>query len=225
MESPAGSPSGGQVDGAELARRMVMAAESASQAAHAAAQALTELKPKDTTDWFKLVPKPSSFEPKTKEEEISMWRDWWWTVEQFLATVDTKYQSDIDTLKTKLDAEIVLSTLSSEEQKRSLFLYSLLASLLKGRLLSILKGVTNNNGYEGLRQLLQTCQPSSRNRSLGLLNAIMAWPAFSMKQPLLSQILRLEQAFREYERIATALTEEIRFAVLLRCVGGLLEVS
>ena len=223
MESPAGSPMGAQLHGAELARRMVQAAEAASQAATVAAQALNELKPKETNDWFKLVPKPNSFDPKNKEEEISLWRDWWWTVEQFLATVDSKYQSEIDTLKTKLEVEIVLTSLSSEEQKRSLFLYSLLASLLKGRLLNILKGVTNNNGYEGLRQLLQTCQPSSRNRSLGLLNAIMAWPAFSMKQPLLSQILRLEQAFREYERIASALTEEIRFAVLLRCVGGQLK--
>lgn len=41
-----------------------------------------------------------------------------------------------------------------------------------------------------------------------------------MKQPLLGQILRLEQAFVEYARIASAISEEIRFAVLLRCVGG-----
>ena len=155
------------MDRVELARRIVQAAEAASHAAQAAAQALKDLKPKGTGDWFKLVPKPNSFEPKNK-----------WSVEQFLATVDTKYQSDIDTLKSKLETEINLTSLNYDEKKRSLFFYSLLASLLKGRLLSILKGVTNNNGYEGLRQLLQTCQPLSRNGSLGLLNAIMAWPAF-----------------------------------------------
>eukprot|EP00438_Fugacium_kawagutii_P013012 Skav219672 [mRNA] locus=scaffold3149:113084:120619:+ [translate_table: standard] len=222
-QSPVASPHGGSqpIDGAEVARMMIAATEAASQAAQSAANALQQLsaKPKDT-DWFKLVPKPSAFSPQTREEEIGQWKDWWWSVEQFLATIDQGYEHDVDNIKNNLDTEIVMVNLLDDDKKRSLFLYSLLASLLKGRLLSILKGVPQNNGYEALRQLLLNCQPSSRNRSLGLLNAVMAWPSFNMKHPLLGQILKLEQAFQEYARIASAISEEIRFAVLLRCVGG-----
>ena len=42
--SPAGSPSAGPVDGAELARRMMVATEAASAATELAARALEELK-------------------------------------------------------------------------------------------------------------------------------------------------------------------------------------
>ena len=36
-------------------------------------------------------------------------------------------------------------------------------------------------------------------------------------------ILKLEDSFREYEKIASTLAEEIRFAVLMKCLGGQLK--
>ena len=65
--------------------------------------------------------------------------------------------------------------MGDDEKKRSILLCGLLASLLRGRLLTVLRGVSENNGYEALRQLVFQCQPTSRNRSLGILNALMGW--------------------------------------------------
>ena len=228
MQSPSGSPTGGGLDGAELARRMIVAAEAAATAAQVAAQALQEQQGARTAekekDWFKLVPKPATFDPSSREQEIAQWKDWWWSVEQFLATVDSDFQLEIDLVKSHVEQPEDHTQYDAAQLKRAHFLYSLLASLLRGRLLSVLKGVGNNNGYEALRQLFSICQPPSRNRALGLLNAIMGWQNFNMKSPLLPQILKLEEAFREYQRVASDLADEIKFAVLLRCVGGQLRM-
>ena len=51
----------------------------------------------------------------------------------------------------------------------------------------------------------------------------MSWPGFDMKQAMLPQILRFEDAVREYERMGGKLEGELRFAILLRCVGGQLK--
>ena len=110
-----------------------------------------------------------------------------------------------------------------EKTRRSGFLYGLLVSLAKHRPLMLLKGIEQGNGMEAVRQLFRTCQPSSRNRSLGLLHVIMQWPSFDMKSALLPQVLKLEDSFREYEKIASPLPEEIRFAVLMKVLGGQLK--
>ena len=78
--SPAGSPSGAagqKIDGAELARRMMWPTEAAPTAATVAAQALAELKGQrhEEKSWYKTLPKPGVFDPKSREEELSMWRD------------------------------------------------------------------------------------------------------------------------------------------------------
>ena len=45
--------------------------------------------------------------------------------------------------------------------------------------------------------LFLQCQPSSGNRSLGILNVLMSWPGFDMKSSLLAQVVKLEEGFRE----------------------------
>ena len=44
-----------------------------------------------------------------------------------------------------------------------------------------------------------------------------------MKSAILPQILKLEDSFKEYEKIASALSEELKFAVLLKCLSGQLK--
>ena len=82
------------MSGAELAMRMIHAAESAAAAATAATQAVAALSPTSGgaqssaaggNQWYKVLPKPSSFEPKDREAELSGFRDWWWQVEQYLS--------------------------------------------------------------------------------------------------------------------------------------------
>ena len=226
--SPPGSPTiGPALDGAEVARRILAATEAAAQAAVSTASAVeifkkhSEANSSKSTDWFKLLPKPGSFEPKDYDQEVSMWRDWWWTVNQHLSTLDPKYETEVKYIEKHPNVFQDPELMSEDEKRRSMFLYGLLASLLKGRLLTVLRGVIENNGYEALRQLVLQCQPTSRNRSLGILHALMSWQSFDMKVGLLSQVVRLEDAFREYDKISLQpLGVEMKFAILLRCISG-----
>ncbi len=65
---------------------MMVATEAASAATQLAAKALEELKlanekTAENKDWYKLLSKPSSFDPSSREAEISGWRDWSWALE------------------------------------------------------------------------------------------------------------------------------------------------
>ena len=228
--SPTSADGQGDLTGSQIAFRMVQAAEAAVAAANAASTAINSLTSSSTgtggatgttkTEWYKVLPKPSCFEPKDREAELATFRDWWWQVEQYMLAVDANYGHDLQTIRSKLDEEISLVEQSIEQTRRSAFLYGLLASLLKNRPLLLLKGIEQGSGLEAVRQLFRTCQPSSRNRSLGLLHLIMQWPSFDMKSAILPQILKLEDSFREYEKIASTLSEELKFAVLLKCLSG-----
>ena len=77
---------------------------------------------------------------------------------------------------------------------------------------------------EAYRLLVQSLEPASKNRALGLLTMILEWKPFEMRKgSILGQVLRLEEAFVEYEKTGSKLEDNIRFAVLMRCIGGQLK--
>ena len=220
--SPTGS--GQQIDGNLIALQMIQATNSAAEAAQAAVKAVESFKSgSDDKNWYRLLPKPGDFNPSSREDEISQWREWSWQFEQYLGSLDHDYVSDIVDLRKNPTAVVDDSVQSSEGQKRSTFMYGLMAALLKGRPLLMLKAVKNFNGYEGYRQLVLSNEPKSQNRSMSLLNVIMTWPQFSPKTAMISQVMKLESAFMEYEKLGDPLPETIRAAVLLRCLTGQLK--
>ena len=225
--SPVGSPSAAQqLDGAAVAMQMVQATTAAAEAASAAVAAVQGLKStieSSSTDekaWYRLLPKPGSFDPGSREDEIAKWRDWSWSFKQYVGRLDPNFVTEIERIRKTPAVEVDMSIMASDEQKRCIFLYSLLASVLKNRPLVLLKSVKDFNGYECYRELIASNEPQNKNRSMSLLNAIMNWPSFSNKASLLAQVMKLEAAFNEYDRLGTALSEELRSAVLLRCLVG-----
>ena len=81
--SPSSAAGGGE--GREIAMRMIQAAEAAALAAQSAADALSRRQGGEET-WFKVLPKPSQLDAKTREEELSQWRDFSWGLEQYLSS-------------------------------------------------------------------------------------------------------------------------------------------
>ena len=219
-----------QTDMPVLAQAVIAAANAAAQAAQAAASSggtagqgaegaggsQGVLK----RDLAKLIPRPGAFNPTDREQEVLQWRDWYWTVKQYLVVVDAAFQDELEKLETNLTTEIDWELLDEEEQQRSRFLYSLLGSLVQGRLTGVIKNVEKFNGMEALRQLLMNCQPQARNRTMNLLQGIMSYPSFNMKSSLLPQILKLEEHYVQYERLGGKLSPDMKSAVLLRAVSG-----
>ena len=104
---------------------------------------------------------------------------------------------------------------------RSRLLYGMLNGLLHKRGRRLLRSVQNQNGYEAWRLLSKDLMPKTRNRVLALLRTINSWPSFDAKQGLAQQLLRLETAFEEYERLEPGgLPENNKMATLLSCLGG-----
>ena len=205
------------VDGAEIARRMVQAVEAAGAAAKAAVDAVAK-KPEDR-NWLRVLPKPPNFDPRSREEEMSQWRDFSWSLEQYLSSLDSNFIEDIKELRSNPGREIAVDLPGDEERQRSSFLYALLASLLRQRPLSLIKQVK-----DAYRVLIQSLEPTSKNRSLGLLTMILEWGQFDVKKgSILNQLLKLEEAYAEYEKTGARLDETIKFATLMRCVGGQLK--
>ena len=71
--SPAGSPTAGQVDGQELAMRMIQAAESASLAARLAAEAIQKKGNSDDRAWFRVLPKRLQLGARAISSFIGCW--------------------------------------------------------------------------------------------------------------------------------------------------------
>ena len=94
-------------------------------------------------------------------------------------------------------------------------MYSLLSTLLQGRLLNLVRGVEKSNGLEALRQLLQNCHPKAKSRTLSMLQGMSS---------MLAKVMRLEEHFVQFEKLGGKLTDEMKSAVLLTCVTGPLKV-
>eukprot|EP00435_Cladocopium_sp_Y103_P029077 s3541_g7.t1 len=227
--SPTGSPTAGvgvELGGGEVARRLVAATEAAALAAQKAVEAVQS---KSTAlddgsrQWWKLLPKPPTFDHSTREAEIAAWKEWSWMFEQYVASVDPGFTDDIQAVRAKLDRPVDPVDFSDQERQRNHFLYSLLSALLRQRALLVVKQVTNNNGLEVYRLLVQQNEPASKNRSMSLLSVIMSWPSFNTKSSLMQQLLKLEHAYGEYERLGTKLNDDLKTAVLMRCLTGQLK--
>eukprot|EP00435_Cladocopium_sp_Y103_P039736 s2263_g10.t1 len=164
------------------------------------------------------------FDHASREAEISAWRDWSWTFEQYIASVDAKFSDDIQSVRAHLDRVVDPVDFSDAEKHSNTFFYSLLSSLLRQRALLVVRQVTGCNGLEAYRTLIQQNEPISKNRSMGLLNLIMNWPTFSNKMSLMQNVLKLEHAYAEYEKLGSRLNDDLKTAILMRSVTGQLKV-
>ena len=193
---PEGSPAEAQadaskIDGMEVARRMIAATEAAVLAAQAASRAAESASSRpsdgDGKQWWKLLPKPPPFDQSTRETEISPWKEWSWLFEQSMASVDARFADDIQQVRAHVVQQVDPVDFTDIERQRNSFLYSLLSSLVRQRALLVVKQVSNSNGLEAYRLLIQQNEPLSKNRSMGLLNVIMNWPAFIANHLLCSK--------------------------------------
>ena len=137
LVDPTRSPtaSGGmEVGSAEMSRRLVAATEAAVLAGQKPVEAL-HARPasQDSRSWWRLLPKPSTFDHATRETEIAAWKEWAWLLEQNPASVDQKITDDIQGVRAQLDRSVDMVDFSDSERQRKNFFYSILSSRLRQR--------------------------------------------------------------------------------------------
>ena len=121
------------------------------------------------------------------EQDIS-WTEFYDNFRAWLFYADKEYEAGLDHLESNPATPIYMSTLDVAVQDRSKQLYCFLIGSLRGRLIRILKGVSDRNGYEAWKQLLAQYQPRTRARSISMLSALMNFPAFNKNQTFVEQI-------------------------------------
>ena len=227
--SPTGSQAGGitlsQQDMMLMMRQMMDATTAASRAAEAAvavANASAESKKQGigASDLARILPKPDVFKPSTREEEHGAWIQWFWSLKQYLCALDTGFSDELAYIEGRPLEEILVYNSTASEQ-RSKQLYSLFASLVRGRGLQVVQRTPLQNGFEALRQLVQLFQPTSRTRSLGILSALTTMSHFKNGEPLLPQVLDMERIMDEYERSSgKKLDDDFKTSIFLRSISG-----
>ena len=79
------------------------------------------------------------------------------------------------------------------------------------------------HGFDACRSLNKALKPTSKARGVALLGAATTWPACSMNSVLQPQLLKLEEVFDETVKSGVTIQDELKSAILLRCVGGQLK--
>ena len=118
-----------------------------------------------SVDWSKLVNKPPIFEHATVEAEIKAFRDWSWQVSQYLATIDSSYDDELKKVFDNPSSKLDMESASVETRTRNMILYGLLASLVRGKALNIVKIVGTSDGYEALRHMVLALRPNNNNKT------------------------------------------------------------
>ena len=91
LASQGGTPAGLT----ELVRMVATAATAAAEAAKAATGATQGNSAEKRKELFKLISQLSVLSPGDREQEVAQWRDWYWTLKQYLTVIDKKFEEDI----------------------------------------------------------------------------------------------------------------------------------
>ena len=167
----------------------------------------------------KVVKPPDVFGSENRDEDQKQWRDFILNFKSWLYYADSRFETELTYVENNAKAPVQLTTMSDEAKGRSMQLYSIFTGYLKGAALRLLRQQEDRNGMEVYRQLIQQFQPSSKARSLSLLQAFMQAPAFTKEKPMLEQVLGLERLRSEYQRCSgETVNDDLALSVLVRCL-------
>ena len=169
----------------------------------------------------KMLGRPPSFGGgKTEVYDFLEFKEQLYNV---LAYAGPKFTDAFKNLEQLGDDERVPERFASEEhQAMSTKLYSLLSSWLTGTTKQHARDpsiASSRNGFALWKSLLRIYQPSTRSRSLALMQAIHSYPNFSPGVSSVAQISKLEELVKDYERCSgQSYPREILLSTLLRCI-------
>eukprot|EP00971_Amphidinium_carterae_P021197 418469-Amphidinium_carterae.2 len=161
----------------------------------------------------KLIGKP------TKLTQQSVWSDWRFEFENYLVCVDTNYQEELR--QAALLPTPVGPPGDPARQGRSHSLYAVLASLVTGKALDIVKSQRDiRNGFEAWRRIVHEYEPPNNTRRLALLTELLesaSLDGLHHPETFASELLKWEEKIREYERFPECTFDpEVKKAILLR---------
>ena len=104
-------------------------------------------------------------------------RDWSFTFRAYTAMVDETLEIYMDRAETMSTPVPPSENLGPAAQRASRTLYLLLAMMVRGRVLAVVKAAPPRHGLETWRRLCQYYEPSTASRTVSLLQTVLA-PSF-----------------------------------------------
>ena len=160
---------------------------------------------------------------KTEVYDFMDFKEQLYNILALLAYAEPKYTDAFRNLERLGDDESLPDRFANEEHlAMSMKLYSLLSSWLTGTTKQHARDpsiAVSRNGFALWKSLLRIYQPSTRSRSLALMQAIHSYPNFSPGVSSIAQISKLEELVKDYERCSgQSYPREILLSTLLRCI-------
>ena len=205
--------------------------EAAARAADAASRAAEEMKKMSDgqngrsggfTEASKVVRQPDPFGSSGADafdQELAIWPDFVLNLKSWLYFADSSYEKCLDAVEKDPKTVVNLIGVAADVQVKSNKLYSILSGLLKHKPLRILRQVSERNGFEVYRQLMQLYSPHTKSRAVSLLSAFMSLPAFVSGRTFLEQIQGLERLREEYRKSSGQdVADDLALSVLVKCL-------
>eukprot|EP00971_Amphidinium_carterae_P052214 1027960-Amphidinium_carterae.1 len=160
----------------------------------------------------KLIGRPQKLTTNT------VWSDWIFEFENYLVCVDANYQEELR--QAAIHGGPVGLPTEPNRQARSHSLYAVLASLVTGKALDIVKTQRDlRKGFESWRRIVHEYEPPNNSRRLALLAELLEAASLdgtSRPEQFAVKLLRWEERIREYERFPDCTFDAEKKAILLK---------
>ena len=143
---------------------------------------------------------------------------WKFSFCSWLGFGDPRFQGYFEELE-KLGPGETIPAYDQADQELSVKLFAILASYLKGRCIGLVKSMAKEkDGFRLWKALLQEFEPTTRQRSLAIAQALSNYPSFVGSKTILEQILAYEQLVQQFEDVSgSAYAAELKIATLVKC--------
>ncbi len=207
-------------------QRIITLTEAATRAAMSAESTLNQVQSVTSTSSSsaeglqaasRILKAPDTF----SGDDPMTFASWRFQFTSWLTFGDSSYTTLLDKVGSLTSAPSI-TTYDASEKELAHKLYAVLTSYLRGRCSHIIKSFAKSrDGFAIWYQLMREFEPTSRQRSLALAQALASYPVFAKDKSCLESILVYEQTVQQFEESSsTTYPDELKVATLMRCCNS-----
>ena len=202
-----------------ILQRMMAMTEAATRAAAAAEAAMTSSAgASSSSDGLQSASKVLKNPDTYNGEDAMGFALWRFQFTSWLTYGDTRY-ADMLTKVDKMTDAPDIATYTDDQKQLAHRLYAVLTSYLRGKCAHLAKAVSKSrDGFLVWFRLIHEYEPSSRQRTLALAQALASYPTFPKEKSAFECVLLYEEVVQRFEEASsTTYPEELKIAILMRC--------
>ena len=209
-----------------MLQRIISLTEAATRAAVSAEQTLNQVQGMTSSATSsseglqaasRILKAPDTF----NGDDPMQFASWRFQFTSWLTFGDNRYTTLLEKVEAMTSSPSI-GSYDTAEKELAHKLYAVLTSYLRGRCSHIIKAFAKSrDGFAIWYQLMREFEPTSRQRSLALAQALASYPVFAKDKSCLESILVYEQTVQQFEESSsTTYPDELKVATLMRCCNN-----